>query len=617
MDDELRNQIKNKLPEILKHYGATPPKNEKGNWNCIPGRHSNNKSDLSVKGDICCCHCGLKGDAFSVIQEIEGLTKFPLIAEKAIAILGMSNETIKPLAIKEKPKEAGEPKQAYKIDIDKYHAKVSETDYFCKRGLTKKTIDKYKLGFNTNDTHPYYLPVNDTYVIRRAGAGVEPRYSNPKAKNAEVLNLGYITDNTKQIFIVEGFIDALSIEETGNKAISLNSTENNRILLEKIEKHVDQAKTKTFIFVPDNDSKGIGLIPVMQEAFKGLKVPLEVVELPKQYKDSNEYLATDSEGFKAFIDGKLNDLLYSDYVLSYLPDFLKDIKKNKDKPIISTGFLQFNKKLNGGIIPGMYCVGGISSLGKTALALQIADYIAKSGNDVIFFSLEMSKLELVSRSISRELININRDKYRSYGTTVISRGQFGQDDLKDISKALKNYEKTAKHLIIHEGNFETGIDEIRQKVQAHINKTGRLPVVFVDYLQVIKGRGQGSEKQEVDYIAVELKRISRDFDIPVIVVSSFNRGSYTSPVSYESFKESGAIEYTSDVLIGLQLTKVRELEQSEKKKAENRSQLDQAKNEIPRRVTVVTLKQRNGQAYATHDFLFFPVNNLFQEVDAR
>lgn len=64
---------------------------------------------------------------------------------------------------------------------------------------------------------------------------------------------------------------------------------------------------------------------------------------------------------------------------------------------------------------------------------------------------------------------------------------------------------------------------------------------------------RATDKQNTDRAVVELKRISRDFDIPVFAVSSFNRENYRNAVSMEAFKESGAVEYSSDVLFGLQL----------------------------------------------------------------
>ena len=62
-----------------------------------------------------------------------------------------------------------------------------------------------------------------------------------------------------------------------------------------------------------------------------------------------------------------------------------------------------------------------------------------------------------------------------------------------------------------------------------------------------------NDKQNVDRAVFELKRLSRTYKIPVIAISSLNRGSYSSDICMAAFKESGAIEYSSDVLIGLQL----------------------------------------------------------------
>ena len=77
----------------------------------------------------------------------------------------------------------------------------------------------------------------------------------------------------------------------------------------------------------------------------------------------------------------------------------------------------------------------------------------------------------------------------------------------------------------------------------------------MDYLQIIATAKdfRGTDKQAVDTNIVELKRLSRDLNTPVFCISSFARSNYNTPVSLASFKESGAIEYTSDVLLGLQL----------------------------------------------------------------
>ena len=104
---------------------------------------------------------------------------------------------------------------------------------------------------------------------------------------------------------------------------------------------------------------------------------------------------------------------------------------------------------------------------------------------------------------------------------------------------------------------------------------------------------------------MELKRISRDFKTPVIGISSFNRDNYNNAVSMQAFKESGAIEYSSDVLIGLQL----------KGAGDKDFDPTEAKKKNPREVELVILKNRNGQTGAKVPFEFYPMFNYFVEND--
>ena len=102
---------------------------------------------------------------------------------------------------------------------------------------------------------------------------------------------------------------------------------------------------------------------------------------------------------------------------------------------------------------------------------------------------------------------------------------------------------------------------------------------------------------------LELKRISRDFKLPVIAVSSLNRMSYGQRISMEAFKESGAIEYSSDVLIGLQLRGA----------GEATFDPTEAKKKNPRQIEAVILKNRNGRVGEKIEFEYYPMFNYFTE----
>ncbi len=301
-------------------------------------------------------------------------------------------------------------------------------------------------------------------------------------------------------------------------------------------------------------------------------------------------------------------IIADDYNINYLDKFLMEINKSKDAPIISTGFKGLDNILGGGLFPGLYTVGAISSLGKTTLVLQIADSIALNGDDVLYFSLEMSKNEIVRKSLSREMF------LTEPGKAVTSRDiQRGIYDNTTFNQVFSRYRDISKNIAVIEGGFDLGVQQIKHKIKENIKLRGKKPIVMVDYFQILKPfHNKMSDKQANDYNISELKKISREFDIPVIAISSLNRINYTSAIGFESFKETGAIEYSSDVVIGLQLKGIDEIAQM-KNETDKRNRINDLKMKYPREIEFVALKQRDGVAFAKQDFRYFSKYNCFVE----
>lgn len=259
-------------------------------------------------------------------------------------------------------------------------------------------------------------------------------------------------------------------------------------------------------------------------------------------------------------------------------------------------------------IRGLYVLGAISSLGKTTFIHQMGDQMASKGEHVLFFSLEQSKFELVAKSISRETYKINNREAKT------SLAIMQNSDIADITiQAVQNYQEIANNTIIVEGNFNITVNTIRDYIEQYITFTGIKPIVILDYLQILRPlNDKMTDKQQVDFNVTELKRVSRDFDIPIFVICSFNRENYTQTVDFTSFKESGAIEYSADVVMGLQLQVMEEIK-STNKINETREKINEAKNEFPRKVQLVGLKNRNGKSYFKCNFKFYPAFNYFEE----
>ena len=151
------------------------------------------------------------------------------------------------------------------------------------------------------------------------------------------------------------------------------------------------------------------------------------------------------------------------------------------------------------------------------------------------------------------------------------------------------------------------VTEIRSKCR-RLKLEKNLGLVIVDYLQLLAPNDpRSTDKQNMDKAVLELKRLSRDYKIPVVAISSLNRQSYSEPVNMTAFKESGAIEYSSDVLIGLQA----------KGAGGADFDIDEAKKKDPREIELKILKNRNGRTGDVLAFEYYPLFNLYREVKAQ
>lgn len=259
-------------------------------------------------------------------------------------------------------------------------------------------------------------------------------------------------------------------------------------------------------------------------------------------------------------------------------NFIKNIKNHDMPDPIPTGFqLMDIVGLGNGLYNGLYVLGATSGLGKTTFALQIADHIASHENrKVIYYALEMSSNELIAKSLSRIAWSLTKKHddylpslyYPTPGQQVklpltarnIMRGDFqdifSNEDIEKLRTAMAYYNSFAKNIIISSPLTERpSVDQIVQEVTEYVNTTKSKPVVFIDYLQLLKPvrENRYTDKQAVTDAVNKLKLLSLSLQIPIFVISSFNRTSYDSiDVGETAFKESGDIEYTADVVFTME-----------------------------------------------------------------
>jgi replicative DNA helicase len=292
--------------------------------------------------------------------------------------------------------------------------------------------------------------------------------------------------------------------------------------------------------------------------------------------------------------------------------FIKGINDRVNTPCIPTGFPRFDNYLGGGLYEGLYVIVAVSSMGKTSLVLQITDQIAEQGQDIIYFSLEMARYELMAKSISRLTFEACIDKRlanTTRGITDIKRYETYSPEVKDlIVLAESKYNKFADKIYIHEGIGELGLNEVRASIDKHILLTGKVPIVVIDYLQLLNPYNlMASDKQNSIKAVMELKRISRDSKTLIIVISSLTSMSCIDPVTMEAFKETEAIEYSADVLLGMQLKGIAD------KKKNTDFDMYKAIEKTPREIEIKILKNRNGKTGGKIDFKYYQLYNCFVE----
>lgn len=509
-------------------------------------------------------------------------------------------------------------------------ANIEKTDYWKKRGLSLDTVKKYGLGYINNWKPPkspnappsprLIIPTGLSSYLARDIRNNEDltkeqlKYTKQKTGKVQIYNLRALEQN-KPVYIVEGELDALSIIEVGGNAIGLGSIGNINKLLEELQ---NKRPNKPLLLALDTDEQGLKATERLEKKLIELNIDYAITNPYNGYKDANEALIKDREAFKKAIE-KGESIEAEEYMQKsnagyMIQGFVNGIAEQVNTPYIPTGFKSLDEALEGGLYEGLYIIGAISSLGKTTFVLQIADQIAQQGQDIIIFSLEMAKYELISKSISRHTyIKTQADGSKpsnaktNRGITVGSRYQYYSDYEKELIKSsIETYAEYAGNIYIHEGVGDIGAENIKQTVEKHIRITGNKPIVIIDYLQIIAPIDmRASDKQNTDKAVLELKRLSRDKKIPVIGVSSFNRENYKTKASMSAFKESGAIEYGSDVLIGLQFEGV----------GDKSFDVENAKSKEIRNIEAVLIKNRNGRSGITLKFEYYPMFNYFKEIE--
>lgn len=211
---------------------------------------------------------------------------------------------------------------------------------------------------------------------------------------------------------------------------------------------------------------------------------------------------------------------------------------------IPTGFRDMDNILSGLQPADLVVLAARPSMGKTALALNVAQNVAKRGFSVGVISLEMSKEQLVERMFC-SLMAVDSWKLRT--------GKLSDDDFSKIGNVMDEL----NHMKIYiDDSVGSSISELKAKARRLKMEQG-LDILIIDYLQLMSASGVGSSYQqnrvqEISEISRSLKELARDLSIPIIALSQLSRAVEMRPSKIpqlSDLRESGAIEQDADVVL--------------------------------------------------------------------
>lgn len=237
---------------------------------------------------------------------------------------------------------------------------------------------------------------------------------------------------------------------------------------------------------------------------------------------------------------------------------------------LSTGFVGLDKITTGLHEDNLIILAARPAMGKTALALNIAQYIAvKEKKPVAIFSLEMGAESLIERMLASEgMVEGYHLKTGNLSVEEWSRLVHAQANLYDAP-------------IFVDDTAGIRISEIRSKARKLAQEMGGLGVIIIDYLQLITGTKGENRQQVVSEISRELKILAKDLKVPVIALSQLSRTvehRQDKRPMLADLRESGSIEQDADIVAFLYRDAYYQKEQGDSQEANNVTELILEKN---------------------------------------
>ena len=582
----------------------------------------------------------------------------------------------------ERKPEAADYTLFYRQCHEELKASPEALEYLHGRNIADESIERFNLGYCAAWKHSKagerVAPSRRIIIPRTKGTYTARNIDKPRneweeqytkqvqGRQKDLFNLEAL-EGAETPIICEGELDAISLYQAGAGAVvAIGTIVNAGIILEEAKKHPEAV----FILALDNDpDKEDGSNPGRETQKKlaadmkaaGLEVlNIDPAKIYSEAKDGNEAFTKDPERLEkviAYLQGKAQEMkagrdeereaeLRKRTGEGMLEDFFLKVTDNEARTFepIPTGIKDIDRALEGGFIrKTLVTLGAPPAMGKTALAQWIFENMATAGNDCLYINLEMDRAQLLARSISRIAYKYEGKDF--YALKVLRGYSWTDEEAEAIGRAAERYKTDIARNFIYnpdtpEGEERNNIDTILKTMEAEtarIKAQGKpAPLICIDYLQLIDS-GERDAIEGMKTVIFKLKDFAKRENTVVFVIIANNRASNKSgTVEMDSGRDTSAIEYSGDIMLGLAYTAIedrREYECGENKKGEPilaeydletirrlKKEAYEAGKDIPavcKEISLKVLKSRFTEAERRANLIFDGKHSTFEQVEYR
>lgn len=590
--EEAKQEIKRSWRQIIPTIAAPAKQRVNGETSyicphCSHGAHGDGLTFDPTSKDgtaLHCFSCGWSGDIIALYRDTTGADYNEALNDLAQIIGATIDQPQRPA---EDPRQEEQPQdytEYYKRCRERLEKDPAARSYLEARGISIETARRFYLGFdpawqspaairhgaNPPKTPRLILPISkkhyearDTRPDQQAKPESGPDFRKMKEGSAETFNRKALyAQEVQEVFITEGTIDALSIIEAGGEAVGIASANRARAFIEELKK--DSRTTEaTLIICLDNDPAGQKAAATIKEGLQAQDILYLEADINGPYKDPNEHLQKDRAGFVARIQDaqKAAKRLRTDTGEADIYDFFEIVDTERYKAI-PTGIAALDNRLSGGFVnEWLIVINAAPGAGKTVLATQICENMARAGRKCLYFNFEMSKDQLIARSLARIL------QTNEIGALEILRLYKADQKTKEaVYKAGMTYkEQIAPNMLYNPDEAGPDLDrilEIMENRAARAEKKGEAaPIICIDYLQMITGDPREDIKETIKRAVYAFKKYAEKHKTIVICISAQSRAANNdTEARQDAGRDTSNIEYSADLQLQIMTNKDNENE---------------------------------------------------------